>query len=219
MYGDYVYGSPCITGYYWTQKAVKKRICTGQGGTWDGVSCTFEPEPEPHWEPHSTYRGIDIQVWMPDGTPFTAYFDGKWHTAAYLSTLKAAIDDFLDVGIPTTLTLSAPSRVGVDEKFNVSGILYKTESGVPVPGQPINLSYNGTSLGTATTGVDGDYLKQTSISTEGVHTLKAEFPGAADYAASSRTTRMGVGVPLTQIPYIAILPIVTGLAVAHLFKR
>ena len=167
MYGDYVYGSPCITGYYWTQKAVKKRICTGQGGTWDGTSCTFEPEP----------------------------------------------------GVRTTLTLSAPNSVGVEEKFNVSGILYQTESGVPIPSQSINLSYNGKSLGSATTGIDGDYLKQASIPTKGVHTLKAEFPGAAGYEASSKTTRTGVGVPLTKIPYIAILPIVTGLAIAHLPRR
>ena len=122
-------------------------------------------------------------------------------------------------GIPTTLTLSAPNSVGVGEKFNISGILYQAESGVPILGQPINLSYNGKSLGTATTGIDGDYLKQASIPTEGVHTLKAEFLAAAGYAASSRTTRMGVGVPLTKIPYTAIASIVTGLAIAHLSKR
>jgi len=169
------YGSPCLTSNYTKLGAVKKRICTGQGGTWtwneartDGT-CSLEEEPE--------------------------------------------------VGIPTTLTLSAPASVEVGEKFNVSGILYKTESGVPIPSQPINLSYNGKSLGYATTGIDGDYLKQVSIPTGGVHTLKAEFLGAEGYAASSRTTRMGVGVPLVGIPYIAILPIVTGLAMAYLFKR
>ena len=122
-------------------------------------------------------------------------------------------------GIPTTLTLSAPNSVGVEEKFNISGILYEKDSGIAIPGQPINLSYNGTSLGTATTGIDGDYLKQASIPTEGVHTLKAEFLAAEGYAASSRTTRMGVGVPLTKIPYTAIASIVTGLAIAHFPKR
>ncbi len=43
-----IYRSPCITGDYFAISAVKKRICQGQGGTWDGSSCSFdEPEPEP----------------------------------------------------------------------------------------------------------------------------------------------------------------------------
>lgn len=42
------------------------------------------------------YRGIVIFVWMPDGTPFTANFDGEWHTAAFLSTLQSKINAFLD---------------------------------------------------------------------------------------------------------------------------
>ena len=41
----YQWGSPCIIGYFWKKTAVKKRICQGQGGTWDGTSCSFEPEP------------------------------------------------------------------------------------------------------------------------------------------------------------------------------
>jgi len=127
--------------------------------------------------------------------------------------------NFEEVDTPTTTTINAPDSVGVGETFNVSGILYEKATGVPIPGQSINLSYNGKSLGTATTGVDGDYLRQASIPTEGVHTLKAEFPGAAGYAASSKTARMGVGVPLTRIPYVAFLSIAAGLAVAHLFKR
>ncbi|GAG86195.1 unnamed protein product [marine sediment metagenome] len=67
--------------------------------------------------------------------------------------------------------------------------------------------------------MQGVYDISMSIPTQGTYTLKAEFLGAAGYAASSNTTRMGVGVPLTKIPYIAILPILTGLAIAHLPKR
>ncbi|MBA7619395.1 hypothetical protein ES703_26734 [subsurface metagenome] len=47
------------------------------------------------WEYHSTYRGIEIMVWMPGSTHYTAYFDGDWHMAAKRSTLKAKIDDYL----------------------------------------------------------------------------------------------------------------------------
>lgn len=43
-----IYRSPCVTGDYFKISAVWKRICTGQGGTWDGTSCTLpEPPPEP----------------------------------------------------------------------------------------------------------------------------------------------------------------------------
>lgn len=88
------------------------------------------------------------------------------------------------VGIPTTTTLSAPKKIGVNEKFNISGILYETESGIPILGQPINHSYNGKSLGGSTTGVDGDYLKEVSIPKSNVWTIKSEFPGTPGYAAS-----------------------------------
>jgi len=90
----------------------------------------------------------------------------------------------IPVGISTTTTLSAPGKIGVSEKFNISGILYETESGIPIPTQPINHSYNGRSLGGSTTGVDGDYLKEVSIPESGVWTIKSEFPGTPGYAAS-----------------------------------
>ena len=127
--------------------------------------------------------------------------------------------NFEEVGIPTATTISAPDTVEPGQTFNISGILYEKDSGIAIPGQSINLSYNGKSLGTATTGIDGDYLKQASIPTAGVQTLKAEFLGAAGYAASSGTTRMGVGVPLVSIPYTAIASILTGLAIAHFPRR
>lgn len=88
------------------------------------------------------------------------------------------------VGIPTTTTLSAPSKVGIGEKFNVSGILYETDSGVPIPSQPINHSYNGRGLGTSITGIDGQYLKEVSVPETGVWTLKSEFPGTEGLQAS-----------------------------------
>ena len=90
----------------------------------------------------------------------------------------------IPVGIPTTTTLSAPGKIGVNEKFYISGILYETESGIPILGQPINHNYNGRNLGGSTTGVDGDYLKEVSIPESGAWTIKSEFPGTPGYAAS-----------------------------------
>ena len=243
------YFSPCITGYYFQKSAVKKRICTSQGGTWDGSKCSFEPEePEedtyietylgckiyyttrivggayystcvevyhhdildakrdiceqqdgvwdgtsctfeivPYWKHHSTYRGIDIDVWYPYGTPFTAYFDGGWHTAAFLSTLQAAIDDFLEpepVGIPTTTTMSAPATVKPEEVFNIFGQLTRDDTGVAIPDMSISVSYNGTSIGSVLTDMQGVYTIPASILTPGTYTLKADYEGTEGYAAS-----------------------------------
>lgn len=148
------------------------------------VSLTLSPAAA--WEHLEFYRGIEIEVYMPDGTPYRAYYDGKWDINYELSSIKAGIDDFLEpaVGIPTTLTMSAPSKANVGEKFNVSGILYETEAGIPIPNQPINHSYNGKGLGSSITGVDGDYLKEVSVPESGVWTLKSEFPGTEGLQAS-----------------------------------
>jgi len=276
--------------------------------------------PEPYWTYHSTYRGIDIQVWMPDGTPFTAYFDGRWVTSASLSALKAAIDDFLEpepppgepytqvtdfivppslpagapigaltivakntgtgrgylavyinserytevagssyptqvdpggtftfdltllinrnmpnedftltalnddgtsyiektiillqVGTSTTTTISAPSKAAVDENFFISGILYETESGIPIPSQPINHSYNGRSLGSSTTGVDGDYLKEASIPEAGTWTIKSEFPGTEALQTSRALADAVVGDAPIASPLLIAGSIITGL--------
>ena len=112
-------------------------------------------------------------------------------------TLKAVADSkqatrsitiVAPVGIPTTTTISAPSKAAINEKFYISGILYETGSGTPIPGQPINHSYDGRSLGSSTTGVDGNYLKEVSIPESGVWIIKSEFLGTPGYAASSTGT-------------------------------
>jgi len=59
----------------------------------------------PYWEYHSTYRGIEIFVWMPDETSYQAYFGDEWHMAALLSTLQASIDAFLDVTEQVTIKI------------------------------------------------------------------------------------------------------------------
>ena len=92
------------------------------------------------------------------------------------------------IGIPTTTTITSPDKIAADEKFFVSGILYESITGVAIPNQPINAYYDGKPLGSATTGVDGDYLIEASIPESGVWTLKAEFPGTPGYAASSSLT-------------------------------
>jgi len=73
------------------------------------------------------------------------------------------------------VTISAPSYAYVEEWFVVSGILYDSVTGYPITGASVPLYRNGSSLGSATTGIDGDYLKSVKIGTAGVWTLKAKY--------------------------------------------
>jgi len=338
-------GENDANGYYniqWTSNLLGNLPIYALAAAYQGfksptITVIIREETEPGWEYDSTYRGIEIQVWMPAGTPFTAYFDGSWHTAALRSTLQNEIDDFLEpeiegrihivyywiegmagwenleayttpanvgddihlgvgwlndgssaavghviaqikspagspylpdavanqdrsaepgsgsvvqfasvtlneggvwefyaqltfagtvvdtkqftfgvqgapVGTPTTITISAPSKAAVDEKFFVSGILYETESGIPIPSQPINHSYNGRSLGSSTTGVDGDYMKEVSIPEAGTWTIKSEFPGTEALQTSRALVDAVVGEISIETPLLIAGSIVTGLA-------
>lgn len=71
------------------------------------------------------------------------------------------------------MTVSAPDSAEIGEWFNVSGIVYDSVTGYPIAGAPVNIYYDGISLGSATTGVDGDYLDSVRISNAGSYTLKA----------------------------------------------
>ena len=79
--------------------------------------------------------------------------------------------------VSTSLTLSAPSSKKAGESFALSGILVRNDTGGPVPSASVALRYNGTSLGSASTGVDGDYLRTVSIPSVGTFTLTASFAG------------------------------------------
>ncbi len=116
------------------------------------------------------------------------------------------------VNVPTTTTISAPSEAAVNERFNISGILYESEAGIPIPNQPINHSYNGRSLGSSTTGVDGNYLKEISIPESGTWTIKSEFPGAEALQTSRALVDAVVGAPPIETALLIAGPIVTGLA-------
>jgi len=118
--------------------------------------------------------------------------------------------------VATSITISAPSSAKKGASFTISGILIRNDTGGPVPSASISLSYNGTSLGSATTGVDGDYLRTVSIGAEGTFTLKASFAGGSGYAAStaqrSVSVREEVLPPAAQIiPILA--PLITGVII------
>ena len=258
------YYSPCITGYFFEKSAVKKRICTGQGGTWDGSKCSLE-DGNGNGGFCSILGDTLVETYLGCPLCYTtrivggAYYsecveiyrskladakkdiclqqDGVWDgtTCHFEEPPECYADQDCPTGyvceggrcvyvpppteIPTTMSIRAPDQANIGETFTVYGALTETGTGLIIPDQPINISYNGTNIGSGYTNQSGSYYIDVSIPEAGVWTLKAEFPGATGYAASSGTTRMGVGVSLTKRPYIAILPIVTGLAIAHLFKR
>lgn len=51
---------------------------------------------EQYWEYDSTYRGIEITVWMPGSIAYGAWIEGKWVARAALSALKKLIDQSLE---------------------------------------------------------------------------------------------------------------------------
>ena len=122
------------------------------------------------------------------------------------------LEEEVPVGIPTTTTISAPSKAAVNEKFNISGILYETEAGIPIPNQSINHSYDGRSIGSSMTGVDGGYLKEVSVSETGVWMLKSVFPGTEGLQASRALA--GTVVAATPIATALLIagPIAMGIA-------
>jgi len=97
------------------------------------------------------------------------------------------------------VTISAPSYADVGEWFAVSGILYDSVTGYPITGASVLLYRNGSSLGSATTGIDGDYLKSVKIDTAGVWILKAKY-GAAE---KTRTITIEAPPPPPPPPELA----------------
>ena len=68
IYSDYVYGSPCITGYYWTKAAVIKRIKAGG-------YCNDTPPPEE--EGKASITNINLPDELQAGEWITGYIDVK----------------------------------------------------------------------------------------------------------------------------------------------
>lgn len=79
------------------------------------------------------------------------------------------------------LAIQGPIRAGVP--FTVGGNLLADSTGVS--GKTINIYVDGTLLGSCTTSMDGGFLKEVTIPTEGTYVLKIEFKGDAEYMGTS----------------------------------
>ena len=108
----------------------------------------------------------------------------------------------------TFLSINAPSAVEQGVPFGITGKLTFMEGGVEygLGGRSISLSYNGTSLGSATTDGSGNYSKSVTIGSSGSFTLRAEFAGGSGLAASSAS--MGVRIGVTS-PVILVIAAIT----------
>jgi hypothetical protein len=81
----------------------------------------------------------------------------------------------------TRVSLSAPSTAYVAEPFNVGGSLTAVVSGSskPLAGESIEIYVDGNIVSRATTAANGSFAVQITISAEGVHTIRARYPGRA----------------------------------------
>lgn len=133
--------------------------------------------PEPSWEHHSTYRGIEIQVWMPDGTPYTAYFNDIWNMADSLSTLQAAIDNFLGP-VDTSITINGPPTFDTGDPFMVHGIL-RDAGGTPLGGLNVKLFVDEVFLTQENTQSDGSYAFTIALSEPRNYIITASYGGTS----------------------------------------
>ena len=119
--------------------------------------------------------------------------------------------------VNTSLTISAPSSRNPGESFVISGMLIRNDTGGPVPNASVSLTVDGGSIGSVTTGVDGDYIKSTSINTPGTHSLRASFAGGSGFAASTASQNISVGIIESLTPIL--IPIVIGIAALYFFSK
>jgi len=79
----------------------------------------------------------------------------------------------------TRVSLSAPSTAYVAEPFNVGGSLTAVVGGSskPLVGESIEIYVDGQMVSRTATAANGSFAVQITISAEGVHTIRARYPG------------------------------------------
>ena len=174
------------------------QVPTGQIDSHQGIPITFYLE-----KTVSPYPTL-YHVYEATVATHTKRFD-NWR----LEDCKAWIETELTKPKKTKLTISAPEKAFPMVSFTISGVLkyeYYGEAGwewLPLSGMTIKPSYNGISLGSATTGSDGSYTKSVMIEETGTFTLEASYEGTSGYTASVAETSVGVGV---ERPNVEIIP-------------
>lgn len=155
---------------------------------WIRVDITNLVRPTPEGPYLGGFIGLRIRQLAEIERTTVEDLDGPFfRSKEYMVALSAAltVTYMVEEEVPTALTITAPSTVELGESFIVQGFLYEIGTGRPVVGQTITLIYNGVTLGSAITNVEGVYFLQVTILEEGNWTLTASFGGSS---ASLRVT-------------------------------
>jgi hypothetical protein len=132
----------------------------------------------------------------------------------------------MKIAYPTRIRdFTAPSVVGVNTPFTASGYLeFQDVDGVwkGLANRTVNIYYNTTLIGPASTGSDGKFEKtDCKIPSTGTYTLKAEFAGEGLYAPT--VALLGLEVPsevvvepITWLGALSPLIATVGIVAAHM---
>jgi len=98
----------------------------------------------------------------------------------------------------TTLTITGPANFVPYLPFDVSGKLTPKvqPANLPIKNFSIELSFDGTKIGTAKTDPDGNYGYKVTIEKRGVFTVTANFAGSGYYLPSSAQLKVSSGLPV-----------------------
>ncbi|GAG82458.1 unnamed protein product [marine sediment metagenome] len=112
--------------------------------------------------------------------------------------------------VGTTLTIIAPASTIQGQPFIIEGVLKRGDTGVPLEGENIGLSFNGANLGTTLTrSIEGSIKYQATVQIDdvGEYTLRADFAGSTrpGLTLGPSNAFREIGVDLLSAPVIEIL--------------
>lgn len=144
----------------------------------------------------SGVAGVDYVLPEPPGaSTITATFagDGENNADAGSGTLTVNKAD-------TALTVSSPAGVA-GTSVDITGALTRTSDGGTLSGKSVDVTVDGSAVGTAVTDGGGDYTIAYAIpatATAGAHSVGASFAGDVSYEATTATGTLTVSVNTTM---------------------
>ena len=109
----------------------------------------------------------------------------------YLSSQATTTINVISAEVGTVLTISAPAEMVQGQPFIIEGQLTRVDTGAPLLGETIELSFNGTSFPpTITRDIGGSIKYETTVQIDSVgsYTLTADFTGSTRPGLTLRPT-------------------------------
>lgn len=123
------------------------------------------------------------------------------------------------VQFETTITVSAPSQVEVNQEFEVTGSLYyidKYGNLVPLSFKTIEIYVDNQLVGYTATDEAGNYFATIAIDTAGTHTITARFAGeGGPYAAAQASTSLNIGIESKEIVRYTLPGVISAVALLY----